>query len=196
MGRLQGARAQGEAMKASMQLRAWIVALAGIIVVGCSAGAQEAGHDALASPAVGPSRRPGGTLVCYGERIHMQSGADWSTKIHPFNNNDHVSISIDKMIVYANDGSTPCDTMPSQVLAPHATLDINMAKAPYNTYCSNWPIPSSPGDGGFSVVLYWSVVDEPNGYVNGLSAYSDVYQTRPDGQFGWTSHVCEAIALH
>jgi hypothetical protein len=196
MERLGGARAQGETMKASMQSRAWIVGLAGIIVVGCSAGAQEAGNNAWASLAVGPSGRPGGALVCYGERIEMLSGAVWSTKIHPFNNNDNVSISIDKMIVYASDGSTPCDTLPSQVLAPHATLDLNTTKPPFTTYCSNWPMASSPGVGGFSVVLYWSVVGQPDGYVNGLSAYSDVYQTRSETQFGWTSHVCEAIALH
>jgi hypothetical protein len=141
------------------------------------------------------SARPGGTLVCYGERIDGNAG-EWFTKIHPFNNNDHVSISIDKMVVYDHDGSTPCEPLPSFVLAPHATLDLNTNMEPFTTSCPGWAVALSPGSGGFSVVLYWSVVDEPRGFVNGLSAYADVYQTRASGQFGWTSHACEAVALH
>lgn len=169
-------------------------ALGAVVLAGCSAGAQDAAQRGSSSQALGTSARPGGMLVCFGQRIEGIAGT-WFTKIHPFNNNDEVSISIDKMIVYDYDGSTPCDPLPSFVLAPHATLDLNMNRGPFPTACSNWAMATSPGTGGFSVVLYWSVVDNPRGYVNGLAAYSDVYQTRASGQFGWTSHGCEAITL-
>ncbi len=185
-------------MKRGMQPRTGILALAVVAVVGCSAGAQDAAGSASASMAPGASARPGGTLVCYGERTEQPNGGTvWFTKIHPFNNNDGISISIDKMAVYDFDGTPRCAGLPSFVLAPHATLDLNFTRPPITTACGDWPMSTSPGTGGFSVVLYWSVVEEPRGYVNGLSAYSDVYQMRPpDGQFGWTSHACEAIALH
>jgi len=178
-----------------MQSRVWLLALAAIAVAGCSAGAQDAAQRGSSSMALGSSARPQGMLVCYGERIEGNAGT-WFTKIHPFNNNDDVSISIDSMIVYDYTGSAACDPLPSYVLAPHATLDLNTDREPFTTACPNWAMATSPGTGGFSVVLYWSVVDVPRGYVNGLAAYSDVYLTRVSGQFGWTSHGCEAIALH
>lgn len=182
-------------MKRRMQSRTWILALAVVAIAGCSAGAQDAAGSASASMAPGASARPGGTVVCYGERIQGNAGT-WFTKIHPFNNNDVISISIDKMAVYDFDGTPRCTGLPSFVLPPHATLDLNVNMGPFTTSCDDWPMSASPGTGGFSIVLYWSVVDEPRGYVNGLSAYADVYQTRANGQFGWTSHACEAIALH
>ncbi len=182
-------------MRKGMQPRMWLLVLAVVTVAGCSAGAQEATQRTSASMSPGTPGRPGGTLVCYGQRIQATAG-EWYTKIHAFNNNDHVSISIDRLVVYDDAGSTPCDTLPPYVLGPHATLYLNMTREPFTSACANWPIASSPGLGGFSIVLYWSVVDEPNGYVNGLSAYSDVYQIRSPELFGWTSHACEAIALH
>jgi hypothetical protein len=182
-------------MRTRTQPRGWLVTLAAIAVAGCSAGAQEATTQVSSALVQGMPARPGGMLVCYGERIEGDMGT-WSTKIHPFNNNDDVSISIDKMVVYDHDGSTPCDPLPSYVLAPHATLDLNTSKEPFSTACSGWAMATSPGTGGFSVVLYWSVAGHPHGHVNGLAAYSDVYQTRASGQFGWTSHGCEVIALH
>lgn len=177
-----------------MQPRMWLFVLAAVVVAGCSAGAQDTAQSTSASLSPGTSGRPGGTLVCYGERILGGAGT-WTTKFHPFNNNDRVSISIDKLVVYDHAGDTQCDTLPSYVLGPHATLDLNMTKPPFSTACASWPMASSPGDGGFSVVMYWSVVDVPNGYVNGLSAYSDVYRTNSEAN-GFASHACEAIALH
>ena len=182
-------------MRATMQSGKWVLLLAAAAVAGCSAGAQDVTQRSSASMTAARSGRPGGALVCYGQRVEGGAGT-WYTKIHPFNNNDHVSISIDRMVVYDHDGSTPCETLPATVLAPHATLDLNSSRPPFTTSCPDWPMATSAGLGGFSVVLYWSVVDEPTGFVNGLSAYSDVYLDRGSGAFGWTSHGCEVIALN
>ncbi len=106
----------------------------------------------------------GGVIGCNGNSVHLSGGAagnDVFTNFRFNNFNDTATISVDRMIVYDNDGATLCDfpsvdAFPANfktVLGPHESASITTLSMP----CV--PPPSFPG-GGLQAVIYWSFVNE------------------------------------
>ncbi len=112
----------------------------------------------------GAAMAEGGIIGCNGNSVHLSGGTagnDVFTNFRFNNFNDTAAISIDRMVVYDNDGATLCDfpsvnAFPSSlkpVLGPHESASVTTLSMP----CV--PPPSFPG-GGLQAIIYWSFVNE------------------------------------
>jgi len=145
-----------------------------IMAVGCSAGAQE---DLQASAALVAGGKPGGTLVCNGNRYHNADPyRDAFTQFDLFNNNGEASLTIDRLVVYTHDGNAACQISGPFQVAPHAIFHLNTGLPPLGN-CPSWGLGWDPGNGAFSLLIYWSFANPPQGIVNPLAGISFINRT-------------------
>ena len=112
----------------------------------------------------GAATADGGIIACNGNSVHLSGGTagnDVFTNFRFNNFNDTAAISVDRMVIYDNDGAILCDfpsvnAFPSSlkpVLGPHESASVTTLSMP----CV--PPPSFPG-GGLKAVIYWSFFNE------------------------------------
>ncbi len=140
-----------------------------------------------------------GVLGCGGQSV-LLSGGTAGNQVYTIyqltNFNDTATISIDRMIVYAEEGIAVCDfpgvdAFPARlhtVLGPHASTSI----ATLNMPCM--PPAAFPGI-DLSVVIYWSFVDRGEGMPLNGTAIEQVLDVATYSHLGRSAEPCRELRL-
>ncbi len=140
-----------------------------------------------------------GVLGCVGQSALLSGGTAGNQvyTIYQFTNfNDTATISIDRMIVYGDEGNVICDfpgidAFPARlhpVLGPHASTSV----ATLNMACM--PPAAFPGV-DLSVVIYWSFVDKGDRMPLIGSAIEQVLDVATSSHLGRSAHECRELML-
>jgi hypothetical protein len=140
-----------------------------------------------------------GVLGCRGQSALLSGGTSGNQvyTIYQLSNfNDTATISIDRMIVYGEEGSVICDfpgvdAFPARlhpVLGPHNSTSI----ATLNMPCM--PPAAFPGI-DLSVAIYWSYVDKVGKMPLDGTAIEQVLDVATYSHLGRSSHECRELNL-